>query len=86
MKKNVVRCKERVSFSDLPFFAINCFNMIEQFLVTGFLTHMGRGLSIISCSPGKRSINKSIEFPVSNLIGAQIAQTVEECGRLLHNE
>lgn len=66
----------------LFFLAINCFNMIEQFLVTGFLTHMGRGLSIISCSPGKRSINKSIEFPISNLTGAQIAQTVEECGRL----
>ena len=60
---SLVRCKERVSFSDLPFFfERSCFNMIEQFLVTGFLTHMGWGLSIISCSPGKRSINKSIEF------------------------
>lgn len=44
------------------FFERSCFNMIEQFLVTGLLTHMGWGLSIISCSPGKRSINKWIEF------------------------
>lgn len=87
MKKfsSVGKYKERVSFSDLPFFERRCLNMIEQFLVTAFLTHMA-GSSIISCSPGKRSINKSIEFFHSDLSRAQIAQTVKEHGPRLHNE
>ena len=58
----VVRCKERVSLSDLPLCQRRRLNRIEQFLVTRFPTHTGWGCRSFLAAPASGALTKSIDF------------------------